>query len=331
MTLSGMRAGRQALSLAGVEGRQVPMIQNFDAYLFHAVNAFSGNRFLDSLAQVEEATNLLKGGLFMAVYYWLWFEMRGRQQQAHRKILIAMLMASFAGLCIARTLAHIVPFRVRPLFADPLYHVPSITVSANYELWNSFPSDTAALFFALAVGVFVLWRAAGILLLVYTSLWICLPRLFLGLHYPTDLIGGSLVGAAGVGLFWRLEKTRLFARWIGGPLLRLERNYPPIFYACAFPLLYEMAFLFGDVRYATRHASFLFRLQPAEIALLAIFLLAMVALVAAFFWKRARSDRKIIDLSTFSIPAWKQPEPPQLLAEPTLVKPVTALRSRRGP
>jgi len=37
------------------------VIQNFDAYLFHAVNAFSGNRFLDSLAQLEEATNLLKG------------------------------------------------------------------------------------------------------------------------------------------------------------------------------------------------------------------------------------------------------------------------------
>jgi membrane-associated phospholipid phosphatase len=283
------------------------VIQNFDNYLFHAVNAFSGNRFLDSLAQIEEATTLLKGGLFMAVYCWLWFEMRGHQRETHRKILIAMLMASFAALCIARTLAHIIPFRVRPMFADPLFHMPSIPISPNYELWSSFPSDTAALFFALGVGVFILWRGAGILFLIYTSLWICLPRLFLGLHYPSDLIAGAVVGSASAGIFRWLATTRIYDRWIGGPLLRLENTYPAIFYTCAFPLLYEIAIMFVDVRYAMHHVDFLFQLPPAQLAAIGIFLAGMVSLLAAFFWKRAQSNRRSSQLS--SLPASTRTQP----------------------
>jgi undecaprenyl-diphosphatase len=266
------------------------VIQYFDAALFHAVNGFSGQWFLDSLADIEENCSLLKGALFIAVYCWLWFEPRGRGQDTKRQTLIAMLMACFAAIVVARVLAHVLPFRVRPMYADPLYHAPSFAFTANFENWSSFPSDSAAMFIALALGVFVIWRAAGILLLVYASLWICLPRLFLGLHYPSDLIGGALIGAASVWLFWRLSGTRVFGRWVGSHLLALERGYPAIFYPCAFLVMYEISIMFGDVRYTLRHAGFLFRLAPAQIAMLGIFLLAMVVLIAAFFWKRARSE-----------------------------------------
>jgi undecaprenyl-diphosphatase len=286
------------------------VIQNLDSILFQAVNGFSGNRFLDSLADIEEATGLLKGGLFMAVYYWLWFEMRGRQQQAHRKILIAMLMAGFAALSIARILAHIIPFRVRPMFAEPLYHAPSITVSPNYELWSSFPSDTAALFFALAVGVFIIWRAAGLLLLAYTCLWICLPRLYLGLHYPSDLISGAIIGAASAALFFWLTKTRAYDRWIGEPVLHVESTYPAIFYTCAFLVLYEIAIMFTDVRYAMHHSGFLFQLPPAELAASGFLLLGMMSLLAAFFWKRAKSNRGFSKLTSVAGSARPQPGMP---------------------
>ena len=280
------------------------MIQNFDNYLFHAVNAFSGNHFLDSLADIEENTNLLKGGLFAAVYCWLWFEMRGHQRETHRKILIAMLMASFAALSIARALAHIVPFRVRPMLADPLYHTPSFTISSNYERWSSFPSDTAALFFALVVGVLATWRAGGLLLLVYTCVWICLPRLYLGLHYPSDLIAGAAVGLASAVFFLRLAKTPAYERWIGNPSLRLENRYPMIFYACAFPVLYEIAIMFADVRYAMHRSVFL---SPAELAAIGVLLLSMVSLFTAFFWRRVKSNRQSSQLASVPGAAWTQP------------------------
>lgn len=266
------------------------MIQYFDTTLFRAVNRFAGLWFLDSLTDIEENTLLLKGGLFMAVYCWLWFESRGRKQDTKRQTLIAMLMAGFAALFIARALAHVIPFRIRPMYADPLYRHPVYDVTPNMENWSSFPSDTAALFFALAMGVFLIWRAAGALLLAYTTVWICLPRLYLGLHYPSDLIVGAWIGAASACLFWFLARTRLFGRWIGGPLLRLEDRYPPIFYILAFPVVYEAGLMFGDARYALRHAAFLLKLPPSQIAIVWTFLLGFAILVAGLFWKRARSE-----------------------------------------
>jgi hypothetical protein len=47
---------------------------------------------------------------------------------------------------------------------------------------------------------------------------------------------------------------------------------------------------FVDVRYALHHSGFLFQLPPAQLAAIGIFLLAMVSLLAAFFWRRAKSN-----------------------------------------
>ena len=71
----------------------------------------------------------------------------------------------------------------------------------------------------------------------------------------------------------------------------LEHKYPSVFYACAFPVVYETAGMFGDARYAFRHAGFLFRLPPAQIAMLWVFLLASVSFIATFFWRRAKTNR----------------------------------------
>jgi membrane-associated phospholipid phosphatase len=145
------------------------------------------------------------------------------------------------------------------------------------------------MFFSLALGVFLLWRSLGIVLLFYTAIWICLPRLFLGLHYPTDLIGGAIVGCASVFSLGRLSKLDAFHHWVARPLLNAERKYPSVFYAASFWLLFEMGVMFGDVRYAARHADFLFQLSPNNDAILAG-LFAMLLCIVFLFWRRAIPD-----------------------------------------
>jgi undecaprenyl-diphosphatase len=236
----------------------------------------------------EEQFVLLKGGLFMGVYCWLWFECRARKSDEQRRTIIAMILASFAALAIARSFSHILPFRVRPMYADAHFHAPSFPIAPNFVDWSSFPSDHAAMFFSLALGVYLLRRSLGTVLLFYAAIWICLPRLYLGLHYPTDLVGGAIVGCASVFCLGHLSKTNAFNHWVARPLLNAERKHSSTFYALSFWLLFEMGMMFGDVRYAARHASFLFQITPKSDAVL-VGVFAMMLCVAAISWRRAAS------------------------------------------
>jgi undecaprenyl-diphosphatase len=113
----------------------------------------------------------------MAALWWLWFR-RGGQRTESRKIIIATLASGFGALFIARILALTMPFRLRPLHTPEIsftlpYYMPTIRL----EGWSSFPSDHAALFLTLAMGLLFISRAIGILGLSYAFLIICLPRL----------------------------------------------------------------------------------------------------------------------------------------------------------
>jgi hypothetical protein len=50
------------------------------------------------------------------------------------------------------------------------------------------------LFFAMAAGIFIASRRAGWFALVYVSAFICLPRMYLGEHYATDILTGAAIG-----------------------------------------------------------------------------------------------------------------------------------------
>ena len=71
---------------------------------------------------------------------------------------------------------------------------------------SSFPSNSAAVAFAAAGGVWLISRRAGIALLglavVYGT-----ARVYGGVHYPLDILGGAVLGLVAVAMalgFWRL-------------------------------------------------------------------------------------------------------------------------------
>ena len=74
-------------------------------------------------------------------------------------------------------------------------HQASTYLLSAPSLDPSFPSDHAAVAFAIAFGVLAFSRRIGILFLVAATL-IGLSRIALGLHYPSDVIAGVLVGWA---------------------------------------------------------------------------------------------------------------------------------------
>lgn len=233
------------------------MIEWFDLLLFHAANSWCGNWSLDRLAAFEESNQFFKGGLILTAYWWFWFAGRNPEREATRRRIVGVLIGVFLGLALARTLATVLPFRVRPMYVDGIgYHSPSLQFPMDLEAWSSFPSDMATYFFGLSFGLYGLSRRLGIFFLVFSAVWVCLPRLYLGIHYPSDLVSGAMLGVAAVWATTTIFTKRnvAFGRRITEPITLLEERRPQVFYAAAFALSFEMANIFDDVRDLLRAA-----------------------------------------------------------------------------
>lgn len=94
--------------------------------------------------------------------------------------------------------------RPRPTFEE---HPVSVASQA-------FPSGHAAnsMITYLAIALFVLparWRSAGTAAAVSLSLAIGITRPILGVHWPSDVMGGWVFGAAWTWLLWRFSAARL--------------------------------------------------------------------------------------------------------------------------
>jgi len=68
---------------------------------------------------------------------------------------------------------------------------------------KSFPSSHATLAFALAMAVFMFNRPLGIVMLVLAVL-VAWGRVYVGVHYPMDVIAGAVLGVVASYLFYRI-------------------------------------------------------------------------------------------------------------------------------
>ena len=90
------------------------LIQSADLSIYDFLNGFAGNYFLDRMAGLTESTNLLKGGLFLAVYWHLWFR-SGPDREKRRAAIIVILIGVMLALVVARTIAKVDPI-VKTIF-----------------------------------------------------------------------------------------------------------------------------------------------------------------------------------------------------------------------
>jgi membrane-associated phospholipid phosphatase len=210
-------------------------------------------RFLGQFARRSEAfdtfmlefihLDMFKGAIVLAVVWWLWFESRPDQRQQRTIVIQTILGGVFAGVA-SRFLQNWIerpkPINAAPEFV-PLLGTTQELVAAMADA-SAFPSDHAALFGAVAIGIFLADRRWGYVAFAWTLLIVDLPRIYTGRHYPSDILAGVVLGIC-VTLAMRRPAVLLT-----GPVLRLEKEHTAWFYGLAFYGLYEMSRLFDEVR-----------------------------------------------------------------------------------
>lgn len=68
-----------------------------------------------------------------------------------------------------------------------------VNLLLEHSATASFPSGHAAFYFALSTIVFYKDKDVGVLFFI-ASILICLARIFVGIHWPSDILAGALVG-----------------------------------------------------------------------------------------------------------------------------------------
>jgi len=92
-----------------------------------------------------------------------------------------------------------------------LWHRPRPFVShavnslINHDTSGSFPSGHTTLLFALATIIYFWDKKIGWLFFVLSFL-ACFARIFAGVHYPTDILGGIAVGVFSGWMIYKISK-----------------------------------------------------------------------------------------------------------------------------
>ena len=222
----------------------------FDAGIISFINSFVHRWFALDVTVALIATNtLFSGGALAAVIWWAWFR-SDTNQSMDREYLSCGIFTAFLSVVAARSLAELLPYRERPIHRPELHlRMPYISDESTVVHWSSFPSDHAAMFCALALSIYFVSRRTGIAAFCYVFLFIAMPRLYLGFHYPTDIVVGALIG---IGVAW-LSRIDSFRRAITLPALRWMERSPGFFYAGFFIVTFQIAITFASFRHIARY------------------------------------------------------------------------------
>lgn len=217
----------------------------FDATIIHFFNQGARKSWmLDQVVAFLSVNNLLKGGILVALVWWAWFRSDDRRCN-DREHVIATLISSIVALALARVMVLTLPFRLRPLHEESLGLVlPYGVAEGALDGLSSFPSDHAVLFFTLATGLFFVSRRVGLFAFFYVLVCITLPRIYLGLHYPTDILSGAMLG---ITIGWIANRYLPRTKGIES-LKNLSYSQPGFFYPLFFLLTYQIADLFESSR-----------------------------------------------------------------------------------
>lgn len=231
-----------------------------DQWLISLVDQVAGHSsVVTHVAETIVNMYLVKGTVLISLLWWIWFRRddgtadKREAMIRDREIVVVAIASGLAALLAGRLLAHYLPFRLRPIYVPQLrgLYPDAAPPELLPRAWSAFPSDHAMLWCAIAAAIFLASRVAGIYALIHTVVLIGLPRIYLGLHYPTDVLAGAAIG---IGIACVLNAAPIRKR-LAAPVLWLAARLPGVFHALAFLLCFELATQFDEFRVLAHNLS----------------------------------------------------------------------------
>lgn len=238
-----------------------------DQAVFLAANQLVGRSWLaDSLLALVLDNPVAKAGPIGAAFLFAWYRTGGaRPLEVRRRVLLVTLLALFLVAPAVKLLSEgtLAP---RPfVLAQPGYAMAGDALAPTARLdvrvpqtgelaaraealqrgevagndFDAFPSDHAAFYFAMALGIFLACRAAGVAALAWAVLVVFGVRIAVGMHWLSDILVGAAIGGT-VLLAAQWLAARLRGR-IDDALLRWSEHYRGATAALLFLLLIETA------------------------------------------------------------------------------------------
>ena len=198
-------------------------IIDFDQRLFLVVNSKVGtSSIIDSSARIIGSDYLVPVFLSLVLIF-LWHKENSTLRRLKTRLTVLKSILTLLVACLIVIILNQVLFRERPfnlIEANLIFYAPTD---------SSFPSNSVAAVVALTIPVFKTYRKIGYLMLS-SSLCLAFCRVYVGIHFPGDVLGGILTALVSfvlstflMNLFSKQLYLSLliFEKWKGLKIVRL--------------------------------------------------------------------------------------------------------------
>lgn len=237
-----------------------------NAAVFEALNGLVGRSWaFDSLIALALDNVVVKAGPIGACFLFAWYGRAGGDPAVRRRILLVTLLsllliapltklwsesrltprpfvaAEQTYVLDGRRLIEQPPLEFRVMTAGDVRNRVADLRQGRLDPNDlaTFPSDHAAFFVALSLGIWLACRGAGWAALGWTVFVTLATRVAAGLHWPLDIAAGALVGATALALLqfaFAGRRSRPLA-----PLIGWSERFPGVTAALLFLVLLEAA------------------------------------------------------------------------------------------
>jgi undecaprenyl-diphosphatase len=185
----------------------------WDRHAFLDINEFARDTsWLHGVMEFFAKDGIVLLAVALVVAWWL-----GRADRSPHKVAAAVwgALGALLALAIAQPISHAVAER-RPFVA-----IPGALALIHHSTDPGFPSDHATAAGAVACAVFfVSWQLGAVTTLI--ALIIAFARVYVGVHYPQDVLAGLGLGAVvvAIGYFTLVPLMARIAEWLTNTRLR---------------------------------------------------------------------------------------------------------------